>query len=1099
MAARHAGAMIATLRLFAETPTTRDLSDGQLLQRFAAHREEEAFAALVRRHGGLVWSVCRHVLPSEPDAEDAFQAAFLVLARRAASIRQTEAVAGWLHGVAYRIAVRAKRVAARRQGRERRAAAAARPEDRTTAGPPPDVALRELQALLDEEVTRLPEKLRTPFVLCCLEGRCWKDAAAELGWKEGTLATRVAQARRLLRGRLSRRGVTLSAALTAGALGGPPVPAALVRLTPQAALRGAVTPSVAALMEKGLKAMAPAKLKVAALLLLAAGLAGGLGWAVGQRPDEKPVQRSQPPGATGEGPRADPHGDPLPDGALARLGTVRWRHGSQVLTLAYSSDGQVLASGSMDEAVHLWDAKTGRLLRILRGHEAWVDSVFFTPDNKRVISCGQDKTARVWDVATGSELRRWETKGGWKMALSPDGKTLAGMGSFPGKATIVLWDVATGNKVRELPYEGGQDLAFDMAFSPDGQRLVCAGEALRCFDVAAGKQLEVFGSGQRINSVAFSPDGKMLAVGRGGAPVALWDTATLKEVRRLDGNPDGARGVAFAPDGKALAVAAYGPDGLVALWDPATGKKTRDLASKRYQVWSLTFSPDGKKVAVGNLDAVIHLYDAATGRELPASAGGHREGLSFLAFVDRDRAILTAGAEGLVRQWDLATARPAREFQEEGTSCYCGALSPDGRTLASGEGQGVHLFDWATGQKLRVLKGHKLQLFAGAFSPRGDRLASAANLDLDVLVWDVGSGKELRRLTTPFWPGPRCLAWSPDGKVLAVAGLRSDNARPGRTVGGVCLYDPATGEQLRDWAAHQPGGEPHGDGVRALAFAPDGTLLATAGDDKTVGLWDVATGTLRARLPGHRRGVTAVAFSPDGRMLASGGIDRTVRLWELTTAKERRCYEGHLGPVGQLAFSADGRRLASAGGDTSALVWSVTGRPGPGVALTPRRLEDLWNDLAGDDASRAWRAACTLSAAPEQTLPWMREHLHALSAADAGRIARLLADLDGDEFADRERAARELEKLGELAEPALRKALAGQPGAEVRRQVERLLAKLDGPVRAAEVRRGLRAVEVLEQVGTPEAQRELARLAREAPGGRIEKEAKGALKRLGQG
>jgi WD40 repeat protein len=961
------------------------------------------------------------------------------------------------------------------------------------------VPLRELQALLDEEVARLPEKLRTPFVLCCLEGRCWKDTAAELGWKEGTLATRIAHARRLLQERLARRGVTLSAALTAGSLCGRPASAALVQRTAQAAVQvaagqaaRAVSPSVAALVAKGTQAMTAAQLGVATLLLLAAGLLG-LGWAVGQRPDESPEPRDQQPAAKSEEQRADLHGDPLPDGALARLGTVRWRHGDQVLALAYSSDGKLLASGSMDEAVHLWDAKTGRLLRVLRGHEAWVDGVFFTPDNKRLISCGQDKTARLWDVATGKELRRWETKGGWKLAVSPDGKALAGMGSFPGKAAIFLWDVATGEKVRELPFEGEQDLAFDMAFSPDGKRLVSAGRALRFFDVATGKQLAVFGGGQRIASVAFSPDGKVLAVGRGGEPVALWDTTTLKEVRRLDVGRNGARAVAFAPDGKALAVAAHG---AVALWDAPAGKKLRDLPGTHYQVWSMRFSPDGQTLAVGNLDSVIHLYHTATGREFPTPAGGHRGCLRSLAFVDRDRAILTVGAEGLVRQWGLATSRPAREFRAEEPYSNCGALSPDGRTLASGGEQGAHLYDWATGKKLRELKGHKFQLFAVAFSPKGDMLASAANLDGNVLVWDVGRGKELRRLTTPFFSGPQCLAWSPSGRALASAGLRSDEEKPGKTVGGVCLHDPATGEQLRGWAAHQPGGEKFGAGVSALAFAPDGTLLASAGDDKTVGLWNVSTGTLRTRLLGHRRGVTALAFSPDGRMLASGGIDRTVRLWEVATGKERRRYEGHLGPVGKLAFSADGRRLASAGGDTSVLVWSVTGRRGPDVALDRRRLEALWGDLAGADAARAWRAACTLAAAPGQALPWVQEHLKPVSAEDARRIARLVADLDSAEFAARQQAARELEKLGELAEPALRQALDGRPSAEVRRQAERLLANLGGPVQAPEVLRGLRSVEVLEYIGTAEARRQLERLAREAPAGRLRKEAKAAVERL---
>jgi RNA polymerase sigma factor (sigma-70 family) len=187
--------------------------DAELLRRFTADRDAAAFAVLVRRHGPLVWGVCRNLLPADADAEDAFQATFLALVRSAATVRNTEALGGWLHGVAYRVAMKARRAAARRRQRE---SAAAVP-DRDT--PVADAAWDELQAAVHEEVCKLPEKLRLPFVLCGLQGRPQKEAAKQLGWKVGTISARLTLARRRLLDRLARRGIPAAMAAGVAVLG----------------------------------------------------------------------------------------------------------------------------------------------------------------------------------------------------------------------------------------------------------------------------------------------------------------------------------------------------------------------------------------------------------------------------------------------------------------------------------------------------------------------------------------------------------------------------------------------------------------------------------------------------------------------------------------------------------------------------------------------------------------------------------------------------------------------------------------------------------------------------------------------------------------
>jgi RNA polymerase sigma factor (sigma-70 family) len=251
------------------TKPCQDGGDRQLLERFVARREEAAFAELVQRHSGMVWGVCRRVLGREEDAQDAFQGAFLVLARKAATIHKGEAVGSWLYSVALRIARVARKNHARRLELEKQARSPS-----ALAPPWEESAYRELQVLLDEELERLPQKYRAPFVLCCLQGMTRAEAARELGWREGTVAGRVGRARTLLQRRLSRRGVAFATVLTVSALApATAAPPALVGTTTQGTLAvlagkaAALSPSAVGLAEAVLKGMTALKLLAGVVLL----------------------------------------------------------------------------------------------------------------------------------------------------------------------------------------------------------------------------------------------------------------------------------------------------------------------------------------------------------------------------------------------------------------------------------------------------------------------------------------------------------------------------------------------------------------------------------------------------------------------------------------------------------------------------------------------------------------------------------------------------------------------------------------------------------------------------------------------------------------
>ena len=261
------------------------VSDRALLERFLAARDEAAFEALLRRHGPMVLGVCRRVLRQEQDAEDAFQATFLILVRKGASVVARDSVGSWLYGVAYRTCLKAREAAARRRAKEQQAA---RPE----ALPPPDDPWGELRSLIDQELSLLPDKYREPVVLCDLEGHTQKEAAQRLGWPEGTVSGRLARARQLLARRLARRSLALSGtglalALAQSATASVPAPlagstlkaAALVAAGPVAA--GAIPAPVAALTEGVLQSMCMSQVKRAFAVLLAVGLLGA-GWGVYQ-------------------------------------------------------------------------------------------------------------------------------------------------------------------------------------------------------------------------------------------------------------------------------------------------------------------------------------------------------------------------------------------------------------------------------------------------------------------------------------------------------------------------------------------------------------------------------------------------------------------------------------------------------------------------------------------------------------------------------------------------------------------------------------------------------------------------------------------------
>ncbi len=881
-------------------------------------------------------------------------------------------------------------------------------------------------------------------------------------------------------------------------------------------------------------------------------------------------------------PGKDADGNALPDGALKRLGSLRWRHGEPITFLSLPSDGKTLITASQDSVLRLWDRETGKEIRRfvppatpnVKGfapvhvYMQGLTRAAMSRDGKLLAVALPGNVVQLWEVETGKALHQIKSppNGVGALAFAPDGKTIAIRGVTD--RICFLHETQTGkqlHKLKPMPpggmggnISGGPGDGTGLAFSPDGKTIALPElefnnqkvvGSVTLFDVGSGKEIrrrEAPSNG--IASIAFSPDGKTLVFNTHAA-LLFQEADTAKEIRQIKAF-FGANLIIYAPDGQSLAV--KGRDQLVRLFDVNTGnlihtigglpgQKVGNFNTNPYGIITtdVAYSPDSKTLVIGG-QQMPRFFDVATGKEQPPPGGGHRGAVSAVTVAADGKSIFSRGAEGALRAWDVASGKETREIPEPpGTSAVC--FSPDGKLVALANNDGtVRLLDVANGQEKRQFKAHPGNIATIAFSADGKRLATRGAYDGLLCVFDVATGTELKQITyqeikagvggmlvmraVHGKPDSYPLAFSPDGKTLVTFIAPQQMLVQGRPQlqadsNSLRFFDIATGKEVRNISM------PPGNTIHQLAYSLDGRLLICENLDKTISSWEIASGQERSRMgdpaaaapqstattwvgvngiarsgpPIAPMGLT-IASSRDGSLIAAPGPNNTIKVYDASLGKEVGSFRGHDGAIASLVFAGDGKVLVSGGNDSTLLVWDLARlkrEPRPMFAeFQPKEFETLWADLLSSDAAKAGKTVHSLIARADASVALLQGRIHPAAPIEPTKIDQLLIDLDSSAFPKRALATKELEKIGELAIPALQKRLTSQPSLETLRRVQSLLDKLTGQDLTSEQIRVVRAIEVLDRVGTAEAAQMLRRLADGAANSLTTRQARMSLDRL---